>query len=179
MALENNIFFNNTYFILTVCFLLLELVCSWFPPFPCDNKSSMFSFCCFCFLMKYESLRKLQDWRKQALKTSTNYPETSDKMSRIGYTEKWSWFQTQPLPSYMPDLCAATSVVRTKTRGIALGKRLCGCTCGRWSVFPLHTRDVHGFCIGNCKFHVIAHLSHNSWPDICSEQLLFYCCIHC
>lgn len=139
----------------------------------------MLSFCCFCFLMKYESLTKLQDWRKWALKTSTNYPETSDKMSRIGYTEKWSRFQTQPLPSYMPDLCAATSVVHTETRGIALGSWLCRYTCGQLSVFPLHSSDVQGFCIGNCKFRVIAHLSRNSRPNICSEQLLFYCCIHC
>lgn len=68
--------------------------------------------------MKYERLTKLQDWRKQALKTSTNYPETSDKRRRIGSTEKWSWFHTQPRPSSTADLCAATSVVHAETRGI-------------------------------------------------------------
>lgn len=71
--------------------------------------------------MKYERLTRLQDWKKQALKTSTNYPETSDKRRRIGSTEKWSWFHIQSCPSSTADLCAATRVVHTGTRGIPWG----------------------------------------------------------
>lgn len=97
--------------------------------------------------MKYERLTKLQDWKKQALKTSTNYPETSDKRRRIGSTEKWSWFHTQPRPNpqliyvQLPGLCTLRpgEFHGLKAKGI-LGRVISfpqahlGCACFAWPI---------------------------------------------
>lgn len=72
---------------------------------------------------------------------------------------------SHPAPSQSTaDLCAATRVVHTETRGIpwAKGKR------NTWEsyLFSLGTFGMCMVCMDNCKFQVFAGLSCNICPEI-------------